>query len=595
MQLAPGDPKLSSLGAQGATSSKGQTRAAYLIQKHDLKLDKPVLLNFRNFYDYTDDMRFCAYYWSLTNINKQVDTEEEVERGIREEMVQELDRLAKDPEQVDNAARLRFLRSLNIEGFEDRLEHPRQHKRLAGAIEGYVQVYCEDSGLNVVPAAIELLQKDDLELSQKIGLINCLNSSVREKHQLVYSHKASAEETPLITTAWKTWWEREKKTAKKIAPAEITVLKKRLQEMLDTESAKARDTMTRKFKLQDAPFFAEVLLGESSLKEKIIAAIVLNRVVITPLIMDTNRNASEAKVAEVVENWLAYYQPREAEFKKTIAAKLWYVVADTQYSHMIIRLVTFKFGRSSTNKDVYVSDKIWDAFVVSAPLMLMAQLLIYFLAVPLGITCAVNRGKTIDSSISLGLFFLYSIPPFVAGMLFLLFFSYGDFLKIFPTDRLHSHGYENFSYFHYTLDYLWHAVLPVTCLSLFSLAAMAMYARTSMLDVVGQDYIRTARAKGVNSFKVIYKHALRNALIPILTLFSNFLPAMLGGSVLIETIFDIPGLGRVGWKAITDLDYSTLMALIYVQAIVVLLSILMTDLLYVFVDPRISFGGQGKT
>jgi peptide/nickel transport system permease protein len=121
-----------------------------------------------------------------------------------------------------------------------------------------------------------------------------------------------------------------------------------------------------------------------------------------------------------------------------------------------------------------------------------------------------------------------------------------------------------------------------------------MYARTSMLDVIGQDYIRTARAKGVPNSRVIYKHALRNALIPILTLFSNFLPAMLGGSVLIEYIFNIPGMGRLSWESIEQKDVPTLMALIYVQAIVVLLSILVTDLLYVFVDPRISFAGQGK-
>ena len=112
--------------------------------------------------------------------------------------------------------------------------------------------------------------------------------------------------------------------------------------------------------------------------------------------------------------------------------------------------------------------------------------------------------------------------------------------------------------------------------------------------MIDQDYIRTARAKGVPMGRVIYVHGLRNALIPILTLFSNFLPAMLGGSVLIEYIFNIPGMGRLSWESIQQKDFPTLMALVYVQAIVVLLSILLTDILYVFVDPRISFEGQGK-
>jgi len=147
----------------------------------------------------------------------------------------------------------------------------------------------------------------------------------------------------------------------------------------------------------------------------------------------------------------------------------------------------------------------------------------------------------------------------------------------------------------YLLDYLWHAFFPIVCLSLFSLAAMAMYSRTSMLEVIGQDYIRTARAKGLAERVVILKHGLRNALIPIITLFAGFLPAMLGGSVLIEVIFGIPGMGRLGFDSILQRDFPTLMALIYINAIVVMISILLTDLLYVVADPRISFQGRGPS
>jgi ABC-type dipeptide/oligopeptide/nickel transport system permease component len=261
---------------------------------------------------------------------------------------------------------------------------------------------------------------------------------------------------------------------------------------------------------------------------------------------------------------------------------------------MIWRLATFNFGRSALKTREPVSEKIWDAMLVSVPLMLMAELVVYFVAVPLGILCGVNRGNFVDRSTSTILFFLYSVPAFVAGMLFLLFFCYGKYLAIFPMDRLHSDGAENLPFFQYVLDYLWHATLPVICLSLFSLAGIAMYSRTAILDVLGQDYVRTARAKGLPEHKVILKHALRNGLIPILTLFSNFLPAMLGGSVLVEVLFGIPGMGRLSWASIEQKDFPTLMALIYIDAIVVMLSILMTDILYVFVDPRISFESQGK-
>jgi peptide/nickel transport system permease protein len=158
---------------------------------------------------------------------------------------------------------------------------------------------------------------------------------------------------------------------------------------------------------------------------------------------------------------------------------------------------------------------------------------------------------------------------------------------------LHSENYQDFSSLKSMADYALHVFLPVTCMSVFSLAGLAMYSRTSMLDVVNQDYIRTARAKGLPERTVVLKHALRNALIPIITLFSNFLPALLGGSVIVEWLFGIPGMGRLSFVSIQEKDYNTLMALIYIDAIVVMLSILVSDLLYVIVDPRISFEKAG--
>jgi peptide/nickel transport system permease protein len=191
--------------------------------------------------------------------------------------------------------------------------------------------------------------------------------------------------------------------------------------------------------------------------------------------------------------------------------------------------------------------------------------------------------------ISFGLFILYSIPPFVAGMILLLLFCYGDYVKWFPMEGLHSNDAEQLPFGSFLLDYLWHAVLPVACLSLFSLASMAMFSRSAMLDVINQDYIRTARAKGLSPSTIIWKHALRNGLIPIITLFASFLPALLGGSVLIEVLFNIPGMGRLSWTSIDKKDFPTLMALVYIEAIVVMISILLADVLYVLADPRISF------
>src|SRR5438132_555981 len=200
--------------------------------------------------------------------------------------------------------------------------------------------------------------------------------------------------------------------------------------------------------------------------------------------MDEPYDASAAAVDQATKSWLQHYQIHQREYEPGFASMVWYIVGDTQYSHMVARLAIFQFGRSALKTHEPVSDLIWQGFIVSAPLMLMSELLIYLIAVPLGIVCGVTRGRIADRSISLRLFILYSIPPFVAGMMFLLFLCFGDYLKWFPTLGLHSEGAQDLSLLAYLGDYFWHAFLPVVCLSLFSLAAISMYSRSSILYVV---------------------------------------------------------------------------------------------------------------
>ncbi len=576
MQLAPGDPLLNQLGATGMSSQSSQTREAFLLQKRDLKLDKPLVLNFNYFRDHTDKVRIAAHYLARS----------------KEEIAAELPELAGDKLTPEATARLRFLRSLKIYDFQAKLADPRQHARLAGAIQGVVSVWCEDLGLHGVPPAIEILRSDDADLRTRIGTIRCLNHMVIDPFVYTYSRHPTDEETPLVVSTWRTWWNRAESKFPKLDPDQQAALAVRFDALVAETSRGKLFAAIEDFDRDEMRFFAEKLLGDSTRREKVVASLALRLYVGKPLAIDVPRDADAELVQQVAGNWFAYYEPRQDEYQPSLPAKLWYIVGDTHYSHMVWRLDAFNFGRPPIKTRAPVSEKIINAVIISAPLMLLASLMIYAAAVPLGIICAVNRGGWIDRAISLGLFLLYSIPPFVAGMLFLLFFCYGSYLKLFPMLGLHSDGSENFGFAAYILDYLWHIFLPVTCLSLFSLAGMAMYSRTSMLDVVGQDYIRTARAKGVPESKVILKHGLRNALIPIVTLFSGFLPAMLGGSVLIEFLFGIPGMGRLSWESILQRDFPTLMALIYIDAIVVMLSILMTDLLYVFVDPRINFESQ---
>lgn len=576
MQLAPGDPLMNQMG--GMSSASGQTREAYLIQKRDLHLDKPIVLNFNYFRDYSQDMRIAAHYMSRSP----------------EEIAEELSALAREPRDAKMQARYDFLSRMEIDGFERRLQQPEQYGRLAEAVQAHVQsLFCENEGSYAVPAAIALLESPQSDSQTKIGAIRSLNYMVAEPFIYTYSRRPKASETPLVTSTWKIWWERSRDKFSPLSSERRDALRQSLKKMAAERSRRKLLDEIRNLQRDDLPFFAETLLGKSTLREKVVASLVLQLYAGARLRTDVPIDADPELVDQVSVNWLAHYAARRQTYAPGPLKKLWYIIADTQYAHMIVRLATFDFGRSALKTREPVSEKIWRAVKVSAPLMVLSQMMIYAVAVPLGVICAVNRGRWLDRLISLKLFVLYSVPPFVAAMLFLLFFCYGDYLKWFPMSGLHSEASKNYSWAGYLLDYAWHIVLPVTCLALFSLAGLAMYARSSMLDVIGQDYVRTARAKGVGERTVVLKHALRNALIPIITLFSNFLPAMLGGSVLIEVLFNIPGMGRLSWASIEQKDFPTLMAMIYIDAIVVMISILISDILYVLVDPRISFGGRG--
>ena len=578
MQLAPGDPLLNQLGTGGTAGQSSQTRDAFLIQKRDLKLDKPIVLNFNYFRDYRGKLRSAAWFRARTD----------------DEIAAELARLASGPKDAESAARLAFLQSLGIDRFDERLKQESQRPQLSAAVPVYVRTFLEDLGAPGVPAAIGLIRSEGVDEREKIGLIRSLELLAPDPFIYTYTREPTEEQTLLVTSTWRVWWDRNRDKFPAVDPDRQKVLDDLMQTLAGEPSRQKVYSELENLDREDTPFFATKLLGDSTLAEKVVSALFLMLYNGRPLKVDVPIDAPPEEVSEAVANWIAHFDARASYYQPSLPAKVWYIVGDTQYAHMVWRLATFSFGRSALKTREPVSKKIWDAVVVSAPLMIIAEFLIYFTAIPLGILCAVHRGKFIDQLISLGLFLLYSIPAFVAGMLFLLFFCYGDYLKWFPMERLHSDGMETFGWMHYLADYLWHATLPIVCLALFSVAGLAMYSRSAMLDVIAQDYVRTARAKGVPEWKVIMKHVLRNGLIPIITLFSNFLPAMLGGSVLIEYLFNIPGMGRLSFTSIDQKDFPTLMALIYIDAIVVLLSILVSDLLYVIVDPRISFSTQGK-
>ena len=216
-------------------------------------------------------------------------------------------------------------------------------------------------------------------------------------------------------------------------------------------------------------------------------------------------------------------------------------------------------------------------------------LLAYLISIPLGIYSATHQNSAGDKISTVALFTLYSLPNFWIATMAIVYFGGGDFWDVFPVFGLESIGTENWPLWDRIQDQVWHLILPITCMTYYTFAALSRYMRASMLEVIRQDFIRTARAKGLSERLVVYRHALRNSLIPIITLMADLLPALIGGSIVVETIFSIPGMGQLSFEAVLNRDYPLIMAVFTFSAFLTLIGILLADFLYTVVDPRIAY------
>ncbi|MDP4198469.1 MAG: ABC transporter permease [Bacteroidota bacterium] len=263
---------------------------------------------------------------------------------------------------------------------------------------------------------------------------------------------------------------------------------------------------------------------------------------------------------------------------------------NNQYHLWMGDLLHLNFGKSFQDQRPVI-DKIMERLPITATLALISEFLAFIIAIPIGIYSAAKQreGGKVDKSISTILFILYSLPGFWVATMLIIFFGGGDFLAWFPNNGIHGMDYPYPTWWANTGDLLWHIALPIVCYTYASLASLSRFMRASMLDVIRQDYIRTARAKGLSEKIVVYKHALRNSLIPIITIIAGTLPALIGGSFIIETIFSIPGLGLLGVSAVFARDYPIVLADFVISSVLVLAGILLADILYSVVDPRIAF------
>jgi peptide/nickel transport system permease protein len=238
------------------------------------------------------------------------------------------------------------------------------------------------------------------------------------------------------------------------------------------------------------------------------------------------------------------------------------------------QIVTLDFGNSYKDHRPVIN-KIAERIPITLTLNIISIILIYLIAIPIGVYSAVAHGRFSER---LSTFFL-----------FIFFLGGGDYWDLFPVYGLLSPGAENYPFYEKAINFLWHIALPVFCLTYGSLAYLSRFQKGSLLEVLREDFVRTATAKGLPKHKVLLKHALRNALIPIITILAGILPAMIGGSVIIESIFSIPGIGQLGFEAVLSRDYPVIMAIATISAVLTLFGILIADLVYVLIDPRISF------
>ncbi len=257
-----------------------------------------------------------------------------------------------------------------------------------------------------------------------------------------------------------------------------------------------------------------------------------------------------------------------------------------QYINWIKKLIKFDFGRSFID-DRKVSTKIKERIPITLGINILSMLLILGIAVPIGVASAIKEGSLFDRSATVFVFIGFATPTFWLALLLMSYF--GVRLGWLPISGIRSLEFEYFSLLQKILDISWHLILPVFVSSFGALAGISRYMRTNMISVLGKDYIRTAKAKGLTETQVYYKHALKNAMLPIITILGLSIPGLIGGSVIFETIFAIPGMGRLFFTSVMARDYPVIMGILTIGAVLTLVGNLLADIAYSYIDPRIRY------
>lgn len=259
-----------------------------------------------------------------------------------------------------------------------------------------------------------------------------------------------------------------------------------------------------------------------------------------------------------------------------------------QYFIWLSKFVRFDFGDSFATDGKKVTEKISERLPITIGLNVISLLFIFIIALPLGVASAYWQNSFFDRVSTIFVFIGFAVPTFWLALLCMYFF--GVQLGWLPISGLTSYNYDDLSAFGKFLDLSKHLILPVGISVFGSLAGISRFSRNSTLDVLSADYITAARARGVSEKKVLFRHALRNSLLPIVTILGLSIPGLIGSSVIFESIFSIPGMGQLFYMSVMMRDYPTIMGILVIGALLTLIGNFIADIAYAYIDPRIRYG-----
>jgi microcin C transport system permease protein len=259
-----------------------------------------------------------------------------------------------------------------------------------------------------------------------------------------------------------------------------------------------------------------------------------------------------------------------------------------RYLHWLWNVVHLDLGTS-----YLYGDPVWDVIKSRIPISLyfgsIGFFLTYIVCIPLGVMKAIKHKQWFDTVTSILVFIGYATPGFALGIVLLVLFGGGSFWDVFPLGGFVSENFDELTFLSKVWDLIHHTILPVICYMISSFATLTILMKNSLLDNLNQDYIITAFSKGLSTRVVVFKHALRNSLIPLATGFGNIISIILAGSFLIEKVFNIDGMGLLGYTSIVDRDYPVVLGILVISSLLGLVGNILSDMCYVFIDPRIEF------